>query len=94
MNNVLFGGSGEQRLALWRTFRPLTPVAPTAIGSPKLINEMLELASKQQIHPWITKRPLEDVNQAVVDMHNVSSAFSSSSAFPEADRARFPFLSL
>lgn len=40
-----------------------------------MINEMLELASKQDIKPWVTKRPLEDANQAVVDMHNVSSLF-------------------
>lgn len=39
-----------------------------------MINEMLELASKQDIKPWVTKRPLEDANQAVVDMHNVSSS--------------------
>ncbi|GAA5872442.1 hypothetical protein JCM3774_004522 [Rhodotorula dairenensis] len=47
----------------------------SAIGSPKLINEMLELASKQNIKPWVTKRPLEDANQAVVDMHNSKARY-------------------
>lgn len=42
-----------------------------------MINEMLELASKENIKPWIIKRPLEDANQAVVDMHNVSSCSGS-----------------
>ncbi|KAJ9108251.1 hypothetical protein QFC19_002499 [Naganishia cerealis] len=41
----------------------------TMIGSPEQINEMLELAAKQEIHPWIIKRPMKDVNQAVQDMH-------------------------
>jgi len=47
----------------------------SAIGSPKMINEMLELASKQDIKPWVTKRPLEDANQAVVDMHNSKARY-------------------
>ncbi|GAA5928170.1 NAD(P)-dependent alcohol dehydrogenase [Sporobolomyces koalae] len=41
----------------------------SAIGSPKTIREMLDFAAEKQIKPWIVKRPLEDVNQAVVDMH-------------------------
>jgi D-arabinose 1-dehydrogenase-like Zn-dependent alcohol dehydrogenase len=30
---------------------------------------MLELAAQQEIHPWIIKRPMNEVNQAVPDMH-------------------------
>lgn len=30
---------------------------------------MLELAAKQEIHPWIIKRPMKEVNAAVGDMH-------------------------
>ncbi|BGP35910.1 hypothetical protein JCM10296v2_007762 [Rhodotorula toruloides] len=41
----------------------------SAIGSPSTIKEMLELAAKQNIKSWIEKRPMEDVNQAVPDMH-------------------------
>lgn len=41
----------------------------SAIGSPKVIREMLDLAAKQDIKGWIIKRPMDDVNQAVVDMH-------------------------
>lgn len=37
---------------------------------------MLEVAAKQKITPWVTKRPLEDVNKAVPDMHAVSSVLS------------------
>ena len=44
-------------------------MAGSLIGAPSTIQEMLELAAKQDIHPWIEKRDLEDVNQAVVDMH-------------------------
>lgn len=35
-----------------------------------MMKEMLELAAKQKIEPWIIKRPMSDVNQTVVDMHN------------------------
>jgi alcohol dehydrogenase (NADP+) len=38
-------------------------------GSPSQIKEMLELAATQSIHPWIIKRPMDEVNQAVPDMH-------------------------
>jgi alcohol dehydrogenase (NADP+) len=38
-------------------------------GSPSQINEMLALAATQDIHPWIIKRPMKEVNQAVPDMH-------------------------
>lgn len=41
----------------------------SAIGSPKIIKEMLELAAKQDIKGWIIKRPMSDVNQVVQDMH-------------------------
>lgn len=41
----------------------------SAIGSPKIIKEMLELAAKQDIKGWIIKRPMDDVNQVVQDMH-------------------------
>ena len=35
----------------------------SAIGSPNVIREMLGIASKHKVEPWIIKRPLEDVNQ-------------------------------
>jgi len=31
---------------------------------------MLDLAAEKGVKPWITKRPLEDVNKAVPDMEN------------------------
>jgi len=47
----------------------------SAIGSPKIIKEMLELAAKQKIEPWIIKRPMDDVNQVVVDMDNSKARY-------------------
>ncbi|GAA5966089.1 hypothetical protein JCM3765_002601 [Sporobolomyces pararoseus] len=44
-------------------------LAGSAIGSPKKIKEMLEFAAEKKVEPWIVKRPLKEVNQAVVDMH-------------------------
>lgn len=40
----------------------------SAIGDPSIIKEMLQLAHDQKIHPWIIKRPMDDVNQVVPDM--------------------------
>jgi alcohol dehydrogenase (NADP+) len=51
-------------------------VAGSAIGSPKVIREMFEVASKHEIHPWIEKRSLsKQVNQTVVDMHNSKARY-------------------
>lgn len=44
-------------------------LAGSAIGSPAVIREMLDVAAKHEVHPWIQKRPLADVNQVVQDMH-------------------------
>ncbi|GAA5939238.1 hypothetical protein JCM3775_007165 [Rhodotorula graminis] len=43
-------------------------IAGSAIGSPKLIKEMLELAAKQNVKSWIEKRDIKDANQTVIDM--------------------------
>ena len=40
----------------------------SAIGSPRKIEEMLALAEKKGIHPWIQERPMSDANNAIVDM--------------------------
>jgi D-arabinose 1-dehydrogenase-like Zn-dependent alcohol dehydrogenase len=38
------------------------------IGSPDEIREMLDLAATKGIHPWIEERPMEEANQAILDM--------------------------
>lgn len=51
-------------------------VTGSAIGSPKLIEEMLALAAKSDIHPWIEKRSLRNqVNETVVDMHKSKARY-------------------
>ena len=48
----------------------------SCICSPDKIQEMLELAAKQKIHPWIEKRDLEtEVNKTVVDMDEGKARF-------------------
>jgi len=42
-------------------------IGGSAIGSPKEIREMLDLAAAKGVHPWINKKPLDQANQAVVD---------------------------
>lgn len=43
-------------------------IGGSAIGSPVDIKEMLELAGKVQLKPWIEQRPMSDANQATIDM--------------------------
>ena len=38
------------------------------IGSPSDVREMLDLTVKKNVKPWVEKRPLDEANQAVVDM--------------------------
>ncbi|CAG9945469.1 unnamed protein product [Clonostachys rosea f. rosea IK726] len=38
------------------------------IGSPGDIREMLDLAVKKSVKPWIELRPLKDANQAILDL--------------------------
>lgn len=42
--------------------------AGSGIGSPTEIREMLKLAAEKNIHPWIETRPMEEANQAVIDL--------------------------
>ena len=43
-------------------------IGGSAIGSPADIDEMLELAAKNHVKPWVQTRPMKDANQAIVDM--------------------------
>lgn len=43
-------------------------LAGSAIGSPKVIREMLEFAAKNKVTPVVEKRPMSDANQAIIDM--------------------------
>lgn len=38
------------------------------IGSPAEMEEMLQLAVDKKVQAWIQTRPMDDVNQAIVDM--------------------------
>lgn len=39
------------------------------IGSPEDIRQMLKLAAEKRVLPWIQKRDMKDVNNALADMH-------------------------
>ena len=45
-------------------------VTGSNIGSPDDIRSMLQLAAEKRVLPWIQQRPMEDVNSALVDMHD------------------------
>jgi alcohol dehydrogenase (NADP+) len=44
-------------------------IGGSATGSPEDIRAMLKLAAEKHIAPWIQERPMDDVNEAVADMH-------------------------
>lgn len=43
-------------------------IGGSAVGSPAVIREMLELAAEKNIKPWIEKRSLKDANEAILDL--------------------------
>ncbi|APA07603.1 hypothetical protein sscle_03g023730 [Sclerotinia sclerotiorum 1980 UF-70] len=50
-------------------------IGGSAIGTPKEINEMLEFAAKNKIHPFIEERPMSEANQIIVDMEDGKARF-------------------
>ncbi|KAK2795961.1 hypothetical protein FQN50_009666 [Emmonsiellopsis sp. PD_5] len=54
---------------LWHLMGKGAKVGSSSIGSPEEIRQMLQLAADKKILPWIQERPMEDVNNALVDMH-------------------------
>lgn len=50
-------------------------IGGSAIGSPEMIREMLELAATQKIHPWIIKKPMSEVNDVIVKMHTSGAKY-------------------
>lgn len=43
-------------------------LAGSLIGSPSEIQEMLELAARKGVKPWVQERPMKEANEAIVDM--------------------------
>lgn len=56
-------------LAAWSLIQKSVKVTGSNIGSPDDIRQMLQLAAEKRVLPWIQKRPMEDVNAALADMH-------------------------
>lgn len=50
-------------------------IAGSAIGSPKQIEDMLALAQKHDVHPWIQKRKMEDVNTVVPEFQSKGAKY-------------------
>ncbi|KAJ5730960.1 8-hydroxygeraniol dehydrogenase [Penicillium malachiteum] len=56
-------------LAAYSLIQKAVKVTGSNIGSPEDIRNMLQLAAEKRVLPWIQKRPMKDVNSALVDMH-------------------------
>lgn len=50
-------------------------VTGSSIGSPGEIRKMLHLAAEKRVLPWIQKRAMEEVNDALRDMHDGKARF-------------------
>ena len=71
-------GAPEDRLPAFNAFSLIAKgafIGGSAIGSPKDIMEMLDVAAEKKVKPWIQQRPMGDVNQATVDMHNGNARY-------------------
>ncbi|KAJ6084526.1 8-hydroxygeraniol dehydrogenase [Penicillium sp. IBT 16267x] len=58
------------QLAAFALIQKGVKVTGSNIGSPEDIRQMLQLAAEKRVLPWIQKRSMEDVNAALVDMHD------------------------
>ncbi|KIL84577.1 nadp-dependent alcohol dehydrogenase [Fusarium avenaceum] len=68
---IQVGAPDEGKLPAMNIFTMLMgglKFAGSGIGSPSEIRDMLELAAEKNIKPWIETRPMEDANQAVLDL--------------------------
>ncbi|KAH8431143.1 NAD(P)-dependent alcohol dehydrogenase [Aspergillus melleus] len=65
-------GAPEQplpALTAWSLMQKSVKVTGSSIGSPEDIREMLRLAAEKRVVPWIQKRAMREVNEALGDMH-------------------------
>lgn len=65
-------GAPEEPLPPLRAFSLIqkgVKITGSNIGSPEDIRQMLKLAAEKRVLPWIQERPMEEVNTALVDMH-------------------------
>lgn len=66
-------GAPEQplpALTAWSLIQKSVKVTGSSIGSPEDIRQMLTLAAEKRVLPWIQKRDMKDVNEALGDMHD------------------------
>lgn len=64
-------GAPEDSLPAFNVFSLIAKgakIGGSSIGSPREIEEMLQLAASKKIKPWIQERPMKDANNVVVDM--------------------------
>lgn len=50
-------------------------VGGSSIGSPAEIAEMLQLAADKNVKSWIQERPLQEANQAIIDLNAGKARF-------------------
>ncbi|KAI9735423.1 MAG: hypothetical protein M1818_006429 [Claussenomyces sp. TS43310] len=66
-------GAPEDVLPAFNVFTLITKAAKiggSMIGTPSQIKDMLALAVKKNIHPYIEERPMKEANKAIVDMED------------------------
>jgi alcohol dehydrogenase (NADP+) len=66
-------GAPEDKLPALNVFHLIgkkAKIGGSAIGSPKQIREMLDLAVRMKVKPWIQPRPMADANQAIQDLEH------------------------
>jgi len=72
-------GAPEDPIPQFHAFaliRKNVKVGGSFIGSPATIREAFALAAQQKAKAWIQEKPVEDANQAIVDMENGKARYS------------------
>ncbi|KAF7552905.1 hypothetical protein G7Z17_g3956 [Cylindrodendrum hubeiense] len=61
-------GGNLPPISVFTLIKTSVNIGGSLIGSPEEIEEMLQLALDKKIKPWIETRPMEEANQAIVDL--------------------------
>lgn len=71
-------GAPEDKMPAFNAFALIAKgctIGGSAIGSPKEIEEMLDVTVNKGVKPWIQTRPLKEANKAVVDMNKGNARY-------------------
>ena len=63
---------GKVSLNLWGLLGKAARLGGSSIGSPEQMREMLDLAARKRVKPWVQEFPMKEANRAIVEFGKFS----------------------